>query len=63
MFKNEVKGHGTIKKLRTGAVVSVLALTALGGVVSADETTSADNVEVVSKEAKEALNKVFLAIE
>lgn len=52
MFKNEVKGHGTIKKLRTGAVVSVLALTALGGVVSADETTSADNVEVVSKETK-----------
>ena len=52
MFKNEVKGHGTIKKLRTGAVVSVLALTALGGVVSADETTSADNVEVVTKETK-----------
>lgn len=52
MFKNEVKGHGTIKKLRTGAVVSVLALTALGGVVSADETTSADNVEVVSKDTK-----------
>ncbi len=52
MFKNEVKGHGTIKKLRTGAVVSVLALTALGGVVSADETTSADNVKVVSKETK-----------
>ena len=52
MFKNEVKGHGTIKKLRTGAVVSVLALTAIGGVVSADETTSADNVEVVSKETK-----------
>ena len=52
MFKNEVKGHGTIKKLRTGAVVSVLALTALGGVVSADETTSTDNVEVVSKETK-----------
>ena len=57
MFKNEVKGHGTIKKLRTGAVVSVLALTALGGVVSADETTSADNVEVVSKEAKEVGSK------
>ncbi|MGV3161788.1 SEC10/PgrA surface exclusion domain-containing protein [Streptococcus hyovaginalis] len=39
MFKNEVKGHGTIKKLRTGAVVSVLALgvAGVGGVVSADE--------------------------
>ena len=32
MFKNEVKGHGTIKKLRTGAVVSVLTLSVLGGV-------------------------------
>lgn len=54
MFKNEVKGHGTIKKLRTGAVVSVLALTGLGGVVSAnaDETTSAGNTEVVAKDAK-----------
>ncbi|MGV3027738.1 LPXTG cell wall anchor domain-containing protein [Streptococcus hyovaginalis] len=39
MLKNEVKGHGTIKKLRTGAVVSVLALGVAGvsGVVSADE--------------------------
>lgn len=44
MFKNEVKGHGTIKKLRTGAVVSVLTLSVLGGVsvVNADETTSTD---------------------
>lgn len=39
MLKSEVKGHGTIKKLRTGAVVSVLALGVAGvsGVVSADE--------------------------
>lgn len=39
MLKNEVKGHGTIKKLRTGAVVSVLALGVAGvsGFVSADE--------------------------
>lgn len=58
MFKNEVKGHGSIKKLRTGAVVSVLALSVAGGVsvVHADETTSANttanNVEVVAKDAK-----------
>ena len=41
MFKKEVQGHGSIKKLRTGAVVSVLALSVAGGVsvVSADETT------------------------
>lgn len=30
MFKNEIKGHGAIKKLRTGAVVSVLTLSAVG---------------------------------
>ena len=58
MFKKEVQGHGSIKKLRTGAVVSVLALSVAGGVsvVSADETTSANttagNVEVVAKDAK-----------
>lgn len=57
MFKKEVQGHGSIKKLRTGAVVSVLTLSAaLGGVsvVNADETTSANttagNVEVVAKD-------------
>ena len=58
MFKKEVQGHGSIKKLRTGAVVSVMALSVAGGVsvVSADETTSANttagNVEVVAKDAK-----------
>lgn len=58
MFKKEVQGHGSIKKLRTGAVVSVLTLSVLGGVsvVSADETSSANttagNVEVVAKDAK-----------
>lgn len=58
MFKKEVQGHGSIKKLRTGAVVSVLALSVAGGVsvVSADETTPANttagNVEVVAKDAK-----------
>lgn len=58
MFKKEVQGHGSIKKLRTGAVVSVLALSVAGGVsvVSADETTSANTtagtVEVVAKDTK-----------
>lgn len=58
MFKDKVQGHGSIKKLRTGAVVSVLALSVASGVsvVSADETTSANttagNVEVVAKDAK-----------
>ena len=67
MFKNEVKGHGSIKKLRTGAVVSVLALSVAGGVsvVHADETTStnttANNVEVVAKDAKaEAVAKLLM---
>lgn len=56
MFKKEVQGHGSIKKLRTGAVVSVLALSVAGGVsvVSADEATPANtiagNVEVVAKD-------------
>lgn len=57
-FKKEVQGHGSIKKLRTGAVVSVLALSVAGGVsvVSADEATPANTtagaVEVVAKDAK-----------
>lgn len=52
MFKKEVQGHGSIKKLRTGAVVSVLALSVAGGVsvVSADEATPTTNVEVVAKD-------------
>ena len=46
MFKpSNTKGHGTIKKLRTGAVVSTLALTAFGVStgVSASETEVAVN--------------------
>ena len=45
MFKKEVQGHGSIKKLRNGAVVSVLTLSVLGGVsvVNADETTSTES--------------------
>ncbi|MGV3329105.1 SEC10/PgrA surface exclusion domain-containing protein [Streptococcus suis] len=53
MLKNDVKGHGTIKKLRTGAVVSVLTTSMLvGGVVSAEEVvtgTEATSVEVVAE--------------
>ena len=45
MMKSNTQGHGTIKKLRTGAVVSTLALTALGVStgVSASETEVAVN--------------------
>lgn len=48
MLKSEVKGHGTIKKLRTGAVVSVLALgvAGVGGVVSADEVGASEITSV-----------------
>ena len=64
MFKDKVQGHGSIKKLRTGAVVSVLALSVAGGVsvVSADETTSANTtagtVEVVAKDTKSETTSV-----
>ena len=45
MMESNTQGHGTIKKLRTGAVVSTLALTALGVStgVSANETEVAVN--------------------
>lgn len=60
MFKNDVKGHGTIKKLRTGAVISVLITSALmGGVVSADETTTASGetaTEVVATPTEEVVS-------
>lgn len=40
-MKLKTKGHGTIKKLRTGAVISVLSATAIFAVssTSADEVT------------------------
>ncbi|WP_341931784.1 SEC10/PgrA surface exclusion domain-containing protein [Streptococcus pluranimalium] len=62
MFKNEIKGHGTIKKLRTGAVVSVLALSVAGvsGVVSADEVTATDASTVVNAEASEGVSEPIL---
>ena len=45
MMESNTQGHGTIKKLRTGAVVSTLALTAFGVStrVSANETEVAVN--------------------
>ena len=45
MLESNTQGHGTIKKLRTGAVVSTLALTAFGvsTTVSANETEVAVN--------------------
>ena len=55
MMESNTQGHGTIKKLRTGAVVSTLALTALGVStgVSASETEVAVNepaTRVVTKD-------------
>ena len=47
MFKpSNTKGHGTIKKLRTGAVISTLAISALG----VSTTVSASETEVAVKE-------------
>ena len=45
MMKSNTQGHGTIKKLRTGAVISTLAISALGvsTSVSANETEVAVN--------------------
>lgn len=56
MLKSKTMGHGTIKKLRTGAVVAVLATSTIFGVsnevVSADEVTT--NTESVATEAQPA---------
>lgn len=56
MFKpSKTQGHGTIKKLRTGAVVSTLALTAFGVStgVSANETEVAVNEPATRVVAKD----------
>ena len=59
MMESNTQGHGTIKKLRTGAVVSTLALTALGvstvvsTVVSASETEVAVNEPATKIVAKD----------
>ena len=54
-MESNTQGHGTIKKLRTGAVVSTLALTALGVStgVSASETEVAVNEPATRVVAKE----------
>lgn len=55
MMESKTQGHGTIKKLRTGAVVSTLALTAFGvsTTVSASETEVAVNEPATKVVAKD----------
>ena len=55
MLESKITGHGTIKKLRTGAVVSTLALTAFGvsTTVSASETEVAVNEPATRVVAKD----------
>ena len=55
MLESNTQGHGTIKKLRTGAVISTLAISALGvsTVVSASETEVAVNEPATRVVAKD----------
>ena len=55
MLESKTQGHGTIKKLRTGAVISTLAISALGvsTTVSASETEVAVNEPATRVVAKE----------
>lgn len=55
MMESNTQGHGTIKKLRTGAVISTLAITALGVStgVSASETEVAVNEPATRVVAKD----------
>lgn len=55
MLESNTKGHGTIKKLRTGAVISTLAISALGvsTTVSASETEVAVNEPATKVVAKD----------
>lgn len=55
MMESNTQGHGTIKKLRTGAVISTLAISALGvsTVVSASETEVAVNEPATRVVAKD----------
>ena len=55
MMESNTQGHGTIKKLRTGAVISTLAISALGVStgVSASETEVAVNEPATRVVAKE----------
>ncbi|HEM9942227.1 TPA: SEC10/PgrA surface exclusion domain-containing protein [Streptococcus agalactiae] len=56
MSNFKTSGHGTIKKLRTGAVVSVLALSSVYGVsttVSADEVGTTTNNSIIKTVEKQ----------
>ena len=55
MLESKTQGHGTIKKLRTGAVISTLAISALGvsTTVSASETEVAVNEPATKVVAKD----------
>lgn len=55
MLESNTQGHGTIKKLRTGAVISTLAISALGvsTTVSANETEVAVNEPATRVVAKD----------
>ena len=55
MLESNTQGHGTIKKLRTGAVISTLAISALGvsTTVSASETEVAVNEPATKVVAKD----------
>lgn len=55
MLESNTQGHGTIKKLRTGAVISTLAISALGvsTSVSANETEVAVNEPATKLVAKD----------
>lgn len=55
MLESNTQGHGTIKKLRTGAVISTLAISALGvsTTVSASETEVAVNKPATRVVAKD----------
>ena len=55
MLESNTQGHGTIKKLRTGAVISTLAISALGvsTTVSASETEVAVNEPATRVVAKD----------
>ena len=50
MMESNTQGHGTIKKLRTGAVVSTLALTAFGVSTGVSTSVSASETEVAVNE-------------
>ena len=57
MLESNTQGHGTIKKLRTGAVISTLAISALGvsTTVSANETEVAVNEPATRVVAKDEI--------